>query len=239
MPTRLYVGNLDQAQPPEKEEIERKFRKYGRVIEVWVSRNPGGYAFVTFDSFKDALKAIDDLDCKNFLGRQLNIQLSMGKGGGKAASTAGMDWVRSPSRSPGSSCGRRSSRSCSKRNGKRRCRSRSFSPRARSSPSYGREAPGKQNRGRCSTHSPSGAQPRSQIRKCSRSISRRRPESPNRKRGWSGSRRKKDRRARSRDQSDSARSGHHRPARKRNRRNNGRLSSSASSQQRNRRNPER
>merc|ERR1719461_1513987 len=98
MPTRLYVGNLDPDQSPEKEEVEKKFRKYGKLIDVWVSRQPGGFAFVTFDSFKDALKAVDNLDGKIFQGRQMNIQLSMGKGGGKALPGGGLDGSRrSPS----------------------------------------------------------------------------------------------------------------------------------------------
>ncbi|CAE7186978.1 SRSF3 [Symbiodinium pilosum] len=82
MPTRIYVGNLDKDVPPEKEELTRKFKKYGDIVDVWVSRQPAGFAFVTYDTYKDALKAIEEMDGVKFQGKNLNIQLSMGKGGG-------------------------------------------------------------------------------------------------------------------------------------------------------------
>ncbi|CAL1145887.1 unnamed protein product [Cladocopium goreaui] len=53
MPTRIYVGNLDREVPPEKEDLARKFKKYGDIVDVWVSRQPPGFAFVTYDTYKD------------------------------------------------------------------------------------------------------------------------------------------------------------------------------------------
>mmetsp|Transcript_35369 Transcript_35369/g.77385 ORF Transcript_35369/g.77385 Transcript_35369/m.77385 type:complete len:160 (+) Transcript_35369:144-623(+) len=153
MPTRLYVGNLDPAQPPEKEDLERRFRKYGQLVDVWVSRQPAGFAFITYESFKDALKAVDELDGKTYQGRQMNIQLSMGKGGGRGPDGGG---PASGNHGPSSGGGRRRSRSARRRSPsprrspsrrkrrspsrKRRSRSRSPPRRSRSSPSYGRGA---------------------------------------------------------------------------------------------------
>mmetsp|Transcript_37409 Transcript_37409/g.69803 ORF Transcript_37409/g.69803 Transcript_37409/m.69803 type:complete len:142 (-) Transcript_37409:66-491(-) len=141
MPTRIYVGNLDKDVPPEKEELTRKFEKYGDIVDVWVSRQPAGFAFVTYDTYKDALKAIEEMDGVKFQGKSLNIQLSMGKGGGGGAQPAprGPRRSRSPRRPP-----RRRSRSRSRRRSpsrRRRGRSSSRSPsarRRRASPSYGR-----------------------------------------------------------------------------------------------------
>ncbi|CAL1154842.1 unnamed protein product [Cladocopium goreaui] len=143
MPTRIYVGNLDREVPPEKEDLARKFKKYGDIVDVWVSRQPPGFAFVTYDTYKDALKAIEGMDGVKFQGKNLNIQLSMGKGGGGGAQP-GPKQRRSRSRVRRSSSrrrsrSRRSRRRSSERRRRDRSRSRSGSPRRdRRSPSYGR-----------------------------------------------------------------------------------------------------
>ncbi|CAE8634028.1 unnamed protein product [Polarella glacialis] len=149
--------------PPEKEarrDLERTFAKFGRVEEIWVSRQPPGFAFVTFDTYKDALNAVDELDGHKFQGKSLNIQLSTGKsggGGGGKGGGGGRDSrggggrrsSRSPRRRSRSRSRRRSpSRSEKKASGKKesdkgkkrgRSPSKSKSPsRNRASPSYGR-----------------------------------------------------------------------------------------------------
>eukprot|EP00913_Durusdinium_trenchii_P024383 g22892.t1 len=86
---KIYVGNLDKDMPPEKEELARKFKKYGEMVDVWVSRQPPGFAFVTYETYKDALKAIEGMDGVKFQATTLNIQLSMGKGGGFAGLARG------------------------------------------------------------------------------------------------------------------------------------------------------
>jgi hypothetical protein len=50
--TRVYVGNLGSDTP--KEEIEREFSRFGRVKDVWIARNPPGFAFVEYDDKRDA-----------------------------------------------------------------------------------------------------------------------------------------------------------------------------------------
>eukprot|EP00927_Polykrikos_kofoidii_P074544 TRINITY_DN70545_c0_g1_i1.p2 TRINITY_DN70545_c0_g1~~TRINITY_DN70545_c0_g1_i1.p2 ORF type:complete len:157 (+),score=13.95 TRINITY_DN70545_c0_g1_i1:231-701(+) len=145
MPTRLYVGNMDPASPPEKEDLERTFSKYGSVVNVWVARKPAGYAFVTYDSYRDALKAVDGLDGKNFQGRAMNIQLSMSKGAGKGEPDggAGGGSAGGGNAGGGGSTRRRdggySSPPREREPSRRRRRRSSSSPRrSRSSPSYGR-----------------------------------------------------------------------------------------------------
>eukprot|EP00435_Cladocopium_sp_Y103_P028023 s1695_g6.t6 len=123
-------------------DLARKFKKYGDIVDVWVSRQPPGFAFVTYDTYKDALKAIEGMDGVKFQGKNLNIQLSMGKGGGGGAQPAPKQ-RRSRSRRRSSSRrrsrSRRSRRRSSERRRRDRSRSRSGSPRRdRGSPSYGR-----------------------------------------------------------------------------------------------------
>eukprot|EP00434_Breviolum_minutum_P035342 symbB.v1.2.031279.t1/scaffold3615.1/size53271/6 len=139
MPTRIYVGNLDREIVPEKEDLARKFKKYGDIVEVWVSRQPPGFAFVTYETYKDALAAIEGMDGEQFQGKKLNVELSKGKGGGGGAQARGRR--RSRSRRRRSSSRRRSrSRRSRSRDRRRRDRSRSRSEsrrRSRASPSYG------------------------------------------------------------------------------------------------------
>ncbi|KMZ09589.1 uncharacterized protein Dsimw501_GD28919, partial [Drosophila simulans] len=44
---KVYVGNLGSS--ASKYEIENAFSKYGPLRNVWVARNPPGFAFVEFE----------------------------------------------------------------------------------------------------------------------------------------------------------------------------------------------
>ncbi|KAK6631816.1 hypothetical protein RUM43_013880 [Polyplax serrata] len=49
---KVYVGNLGSN--ASKHEIEAAFSKYGPLRNVWVARNPPGFAFVEFEDPRDA-----------------------------------------------------------------------------------------------------------------------------------------------------------------------------------------
>lgn len=57
---KVYVGNLGSS--ASKHEIESAFQKYGPLKNVWVARNPPGFAFVEFDDTRDAEDAVRALD---------------------------------------------------------------------------------------------------------------------------------------------------------------------------------
>ena len=57
---KVYVGNLGSN--ASKHEIETAFSKYGRLRNVWVARNPPGFAFVEFEDPRDAEDAVRGLD---------------------------------------------------------------------------------------------------------------------------------------------------------------------------------
>ena len=42
-----------------------QFGKFGRVSQVWIARNPPGFAFITMDDDRDADDAVAGLDGKN------------------------------------------------------------------------------------------------------------------------------------------------------------------------------
>uniref|UniRef100_T1GP77 RRM domain-containing protein n=1 Tax=Megaselia scalaris TaxID=36166 RepID=T1GP77_MEGSC len=57
---KVYVGNLGSS--ASKYEIENAFSKYGPLRNVWVARNPPGFAFVEFEDRRDAEDAVRGLD---------------------------------------------------------------------------------------------------------------------------------------------------------------------------------
>ncbi|XP_044596594.1 RNA-binding protein 1-like isoform X5 [Cotesia glomerata] len=113
---KVYVGNLGSS--ASKHEIENAFSQYGPLRNVWVARNPPGFAFVEFEDPRDAEDAVRGLHGKRCCGTRVRVEMSSGRsrraGGGRRA---GPKYSRSRSRSP-----RRRSES-------RYSRSRSRSPR--------------------------------------------------------------------------------------------------------------
>ena len=57
---KVYVGNLGSNAA--RGEIEESFSKYGTLRNVWVARNPPGFAFVEFEDPRDAEDAVRALD---------------------------------------------------------------------------------------------------------------------------------------------------------------------------------
>eukprot|EP00440_Ansanella_granifera_P008080 gb/GFBE01008745.1/.p1 GENE.gb/GFBE01008745.1/~~gb/GFBE01008745.1/.p1 ORF type:complete len:135 (+),score=22.29 gb/GFBE01008745.1/:1-405(+) len=111
--TRLYVGNLPKDRAVERNELEEAFDKFGRVIDIWVARQPPGFAFVTMDSEKDAEEAVKEMDGAKLAGERIKVEVSKGgeprkgpRGGGGGRSRS-----RSRSRRGGGGGGRRRRRS--------------------------------------------------------------------------------------------------------------------------------
>lgn len=57
---KVYVGNLGSSVI--KQDIENSFSKYGPLRNVWIARNPPGFAFVEYDDPRDAEDAVKGLD---------------------------------------------------------------------------------------------------------------------------------------------------------------------------------
>jgi cold-inducible RNA-binding protein len=93
MSSNLYVGNLSF--DAGEKELEELFSSYGEVLSVNVitDRSTGrsrGFGFVQMDRSEDAQKAIESLDGKEFMGRNLTVNVakprpeaSKGGGGGR------------------------------------------------------------------------------------------------------------------------------------------------------------
>ena len=57
---KVYVGDLPR--DASEKELERAFSYYGPLRNVWVARNPPGFAFVEFEDPRDADDATRGLD---------------------------------------------------------------------------------------------------------------------------------------------------------------------------------
>ncbi|XP_062517110.1 uncharacterized protein LOC134192386 [Corticium candelabrum] len=74
---RLYVGGLRDSLT--RDDIEVTFRPYGAIKDVWIARNPPGFAFVEFEQKSDADKAIAALNNREVLGCTLKVQVASNK----------------------------------------------------------------------------------------------------------------------------------------------------------------
>ncbi|KAL7693248.1 putative RNA recognition motif domain, nucleotide-binding alpha-beta plait domain superfamily [Plasmopara halstedii] len=76
MGTRVYVGGLPR--DATSREIQDGFSRYGHVSNIWVARNPPGFAFVDFEDPRDADDAIRSMDGRDFLGGRIRVELARG-----------------------------------------------------------------------------------------------------------------------------------------------------------------
>lgn len=74
---KVYVGDLGNSAT--KQELEDAFSHYGPLKNVWVARNPPGFAFVEFEDARDAEDAVKALDGRTVCGRRARVELSNGE----------------------------------------------------------------------------------------------------------------------------------------------------------------
>ncbi|KAK2575877.1 hypothetical protein KPH14_007248 [Odynerus spinipes] len=74
---KVYVGDLGSSAT--KQELEDAFSYYGPLRNVWVARNPPGFAFVEFEAARDAEDAVRGLDGRTICGRRVRVEPSNGK----------------------------------------------------------------------------------------------------------------------------------------------------------------
>ena len=58
--SKVYVGDLPR--DAMEKDVERAFSYHGKLKNVWVARNPPGFAFVEFENASDADDAVRELD---------------------------------------------------------------------------------------------------------------------------------------------------------------------------------
>jgi len=140
---KVYIGGLSR--DATKYDLEDAFTKYGGVRNIWVARQPPGFAFVEMEDSRDAEDAVRGLDGSRLAGRRVKVEMSTGKsrdrggrdrGGGDrdrgryGGGSSRRDRSRSRSRSRGRARRSPSYRSMSRE--RDRSRDRSRTPRRRS-----------------------------------------------------------------------------------------------------------
>lgn len=84
---KVYVGNLGNN--GSKYELECIFSKYGPLRNVWVARNPPGFAFIEFEDPRDAEDAVRGLDGSRMCGTRARVEMSSGRTRRNAGSGGG------------------------------------------------------------------------------------------------------------------------------------------------------
>lgn len=74
---KVYIGNLPEG--ASKADIEGAFQKFGPLRNVWVARNPPGFAFVEFEDGRDAEDACRQLDGTLIAGGRIKAEMSHGR----------------------------------------------------------------------------------------------------------------------------------------------------------------
>lgn len=77
MDCKVYIGNLSET--ASKMDVENTFGKYGPLRNVWVARNPPGFAFVEYDDARDAEDAVRGLDGTKIGGSRVRVEMSHGR----------------------------------------------------------------------------------------------------------------------------------------------------------------
>lgn len=86
--SRVYVGNLGNSGT--RRELEREFERFGPLRDVWVARNPPGFAFILFEDVRDAEDACHELDGKYVCGEKVRVEMARGPTRGGRASRLGL-----------------------------------------------------------------------------------------------------------------------------------------------------
>ena len=71
---RVIVRNLEDR--GDKDELRKNFSRYGPLTNVWVADDPPGFAYVFFETFREAEKAVEALNGTRMCGDRVTVELS-------------------------------------------------------------------------------------------------------------------------------------------------------------------
>ncbi|VUZ54952.1 unnamed protein product [Hymenolepis diminuta] len=69
---RVFIGGVDPRVG--KVELEREFDRFGTITDVWVARNPPGFAFIVYKHLEDAERAIRRMNRSSPFGSRLRVE---------------------------------------------------------------------------------------------------------------------------------------------------------------------
>eukprot|EP00611_Tribonema_gayanum_P028892 TRINITY_DN7571_c1_g1_i2.p3 TRINITY_DN7571_c1_g1~~TRINITY_DN7571_c1_g1_i2.p3 ORF type:complete len:185 (+),score=62.11 TRINITY_DN7571_c1_g1_i2:61-555(+) len=76
--TKVFIGNVEGIS---EGELRDEFARYGRLTQVWIARNPPGFAFVWFSDIRDAEDAVRGLDGSQLNGKPIRVEISHNRRG--------------------------------------------------------------------------------------------------------------------------------------------------------------
>ena len=86
--SRVYIGNLGNN--GSRRELEREFEHFGPLRDVWVARNPPGFAFVVFEDSRDAEDACREMDGRYVCGEKVRVEMARGPTRGGRSQRSGI-----------------------------------------------------------------------------------------------------------------------------------------------------
>lgn len=101
---KVFCGNIRH--DTEKDEVEEAFKTFGKIVNIWIAKQPPGFGFVTFWNEADAREA-----AKQMNGEKTSFSADNGSGLRVEQSTGGKKKTREDSRDRGFRQFKRRSRS--------------------------------------------------------------------------------------------------------------------------------
>ncbi|PIK56341.1 putative serine/arginine-rich splicing factor 7 isoform X1 [Apostichopus japonicus] len=71
---RLFIGNIGERVG--KYDLETEFDRFGPLIDIWVARNPPGFAYVVYKQKADAEEAVRSLHGRRVCGKRIRVEFA-------------------------------------------------------------------------------------------------------------------------------------------------------------------
>ncbi|XP_067934140.1 serine/arginine-rich splicing factor 3-like isoform X1 [Watersipora subatra] len=69
---RIFVGDLGRQAT--RYDVEREYERYGKLVDVWVARNPPGFAFIVFKNLDECERAVRKSHGRRICGRRVRVE---------------------------------------------------------------------------------------------------------------------------------------------------------------------
>ncbi|XP_038052379.1 serine/arginine-rich splicing factor 7-like [Patiria miniata] len=79
--TRVYIGDINYE--TSRTDLEKAFKKFGPLFEVWLARYPPLFAFVVFQNRKDAEEAVREMNGETIRGSRVQVNVARPRNRGR------------------------------------------------------------------------------------------------------------------------------------------------------------
>ncbi|XP_033646243.1 serine/arginine-rich splicing factor RSZ21A-like isoform X3 [Asterias rubens] len=81
--TRIYIGDINSETT--RTDLERIFKKFGSLFEVWLARYPPLFAFVAFKKRRDAEDAVREMNGETINGSRVQVNIARPRNRGRTS----------------------------------------------------------------------------------------------------------------------------------------------------------